>query len=251
MTKIANNPHTLITGASSGIGQALALAYAQQGHDLTLTGRNPERLEETATICRSTGASVHTSLTDVTDCDGMKALIQEADGKVPLSLVIANAGIGETSSPQTVFATNITGVMNTIMPALDVMKPRRNGQIALMASAAGFRGLPSAPAYCASKACIKVWGEGLRGALATNNIRVSVILPGFVESRITAVNPFPMPFLMPAKKAAHHIVRGLAKNKGRISFPWPVILTSWLLATLPDLWADQLTRRFPQKPRMD
>ncbi|CCG08881.1 SDR family NAD(P)-dependent oxidoreductase [Pararhodospirillum photometricum] len=244
----------LITGASSGLGHALALAYAAPGRQLVLGARRP--LDAVAEACRAQGAQVETTCVDVTDQAATAAWVVAADQSQPLDLVIANAGIsGGTaagSEPQdltrALFATNLDGVLNTVCPLLERFQARRAGQIALMASLAGFRGFPGAPAYCASKAAVRVWGEGLRGLMAPHGVRVSVICPGFVRTPMTDVNPFPMPFLMPPEVAAQRIVRGLARNQGRISFPLPLVLATHLIAALPDAWAGRLTAQAPRKP---
>ncbi len=247
----------LITGASSGLGEALALAYARPGATLFLSGRDAQRLDETAAACRRQGAETHAKVISVTDATLMQDWIEHCDETHPLDLVIANAGIsggtsasdgrGEAETTRAIFATNIDGLANTVLPAIARMRPRRRGQIAIMASLAGFRGMPSAPAYCASKAAARVWGEGLRGQLAADNIGVSVICPGFVKSRITARNRFPMPFLMETKDAARLMQRGIAANRARIAYPWPMALSAWLLAALPPAWTDALLARLPAK----
>ena len=127
------------------------------------------------------------------------------------------------------------------------MRPRGRGQIAIMASLAAFRGFPGAPAYCASKAAVRVWGEALRGHLHADGIGVSVICPGYVKTPMTAVNDFPMPMLMSAERAARIIRRGLTRNKARIAFPWPMAAMVWLLAALPPGWTDPLLRAMPGK----
>lgn len=245
----------LITGASSGLGEALALAYAAPEVTLFLSGRDRQRLHDVADACRAKGAVVNALVINVTQSVPMATWIKQCDALRPLDLVIANAGIsagtggGGESEDQTraIFATNVEGVMNTVFPAISVMRGRRHGQIAIMASLAGYRGLPGAPAYCASKAAVKAWGEGLRGHLAGDNIRVSVICPGFVTSRMTAVNTFKMPLLMDAGRAARIIIKGLAQNKGRIAFPWPMALGAWLTAALPNRIMEAIARRLPEK----
>ena len=233
----------LITGASSGLGEALARAYAAPGITLFLSGQDRQRLHDSADACRARGAEVHALVIDVRHGAAMAAWMRECDDIRPLDLVIANAGISAGTAGQdgeneemtrTILAVNLDGVLNTVFPAMAAMRPRRRGQIAIMASLAGYRGFPGAPAYCASKAAVKVWGEGLRGRLAHDGIRVSVICPGFVVSRITARNRFRMPFLMDADTAARIIVRGLAGDRGRIAFPWPMALGAWFTAALPD-----------------
>jgi short-subunit dehydrogenase len=245
----------LITGASSGLGAALAVEYAAPGVSLVLGARRLDRLESVAEDCRKRGAAVETARVDVTDRDATAAWVRAADESAPLDLVIANAGTsggtGSGEEPEDrvrdIFAVNVDGVVNTVHPVLPAMRARGRGQIAIMASIAGFRGFPGAPAYCASKAAVKVWGEGLRGWLAEEGVRVSVICPGYVRTPMTDVNRFPMPFLMDADRAARIMRRGLARNKGRIAFPWPMAFAAWLAGALPDALVDRLTRGFPRK----
>ncbi|MGB0671005.1 MAG: SDR family NAD(P)-dependent oxidoreductase [Rhodospirillales bacterium] len=247
----------IITGASSGIGAALARLYAKPGRSLALTGRDGPRLEAVAADCRALGAEVESQLIDVADRGPMTAWITERDAVVPTDLVIANAGIsggtggsagGETEEQtRRLFATNLGGVHNTVLPLIEPMRRRGRGQIALMASLAAYRGFASAPAYCATKAAVKVWGEGLRPWLAEDGVKVSVICPGFVESRITDANSFPMPLLMPADKAARIIARGLERNRPRIAFPWPMVALVQLTALLPPALLEPLMRRLPKK----
>src|SRR3546814_6092917 len=113
------------------------------------------------------------------------------------------------------------------------MRAVRRGHLAIMSSLAAFRGFPGAPAYCASKAAVRVWGEAMRGVLAPDGVEVNVICPGFVRSRMTAANPFRMPFLMDADRAARIIRRGLERNRSRIAFPFPPPVSAWLAGALP------------------
>lgn len=244
-----------ITGASSGIGEALALHYAASGVRLLLTGRDAGRLADVATRCRARGAVVETTTIDVTDGPALAAWIRARDAEVPVDLVIANAGISAGSGggveteaqARAIFAVNLDGVLNSIHPLIPAMVARRRGQIALMSSLASFRGMPGAAAYCGSKAAVRVYGEALRGDLAGQGVDVSVICPGFVVSRMTAVNRFPMPFLMDATRAASIIARGLAAGKGRVAFPFPTYAVSWLLGVLPPGLVDSLLARAPRK----
>ncbi len=244
--------HILITGASSGIGEALAAAYAVPGATLSLSGRNATRLAAVAESCRARGAQVDAMVLDVTDRTAMAAWISSRERARALDLVIANAGISagldeSGEATRRIFAVNLDGVVNTVMPALGIFRARRRGAIALISSLASFRGIGSAPAYCGSKAAVRVWGEGLRGALAPEGIGVSVVCPGFVVSRMTDVNRFHMPFLMSAEKAAAIIQRGIAANAGRIAFPWPMLAGTWLFAALPDALAGAIARVLPKK----
>lgn len=245
----------LITGASSGIGEALALAYAAPGVVLNLSGRHAERVEAVAAACREKGAQAQGRVIDVSDRPAMAQWIDDIDARTPLDLVIANAGIsggtgggGEGEAQlREIFAVNVDGVMNTVLPAVEKMRERRHGQIAIMSSLAGFRGLSGAPAYCASKAAVRSWGEGLRGSLYGEGIRVSVICPGFVHSRITAANRFRMPLIMDADRAARIIIRGLARDRGRIAFPFTLYALVRLFGALPTVLVDPLVRILPEK----
>ncbi len=245
----------LITGASSGIGEALANLYAGPGVHLTLTGRNEARLTEVSGACRAQGSDITTQVIDITNREEMANLITDVDAQHPLDLVIANAGIsagsggtGESDEQaRTIFDVNVGGVLNTIGPAIERMQARGRGQIAIVSSLAGFMGLPGAPAYSATKVAVKAYGEALHGALKPDGIAVSVICPGFVESRITARNNFPMPFFMNAPKAAKIIRRGLERRKLSIIFPWPLALTTWLVSLLPPSVRIWLMSRAPKK----
>lgn len=250
-----NQPKNIvITGATSGIGAALAIEYADAGVFLALTGRNPERLAAVAAECRQAGAEVSARPLDVLDRSGLEDWIAEIDDAHPIDLIVANAGVSagtskagdELAKARDIFAVNLDGVLNTVLPAIPKMRARRRGQIAIMSSVAGFRGIPGTAAYCGSKAAVKVWGEGLRGQLWQDDVAVSVICPGYVVSTMTDANRFPMPLIMPADKAAKIIRRGLARNKARIVFPWPMHFTVWLIGMLPPAWTDFILRRLPR-----
>ena len=245
----------LITGASSGLGAALAAHFAAPGTTLFLSGRHSERLAKVVANCRKSGATVHGDCIDVTDQGAMQRWISRCDRQAPLELVIANAGVsggtadGPEGNQQTrhIFAINIDGVLNTIFPAIPLMAKRHKGQIALVSSVAGFMGLPNAPAYCASKAAVKTLGEGMRPNLAAQGIKLSVICPGYVKTAMTDANNFPMPFLMPAERAAALIARRLAANHGRIVFPWPMLVLARIMQALPAEWLGRMMMRLPAK----
>lgn len=247
--------HILITGASSGIGAALALAYAQPGTHLVLGGRNRVRLAETAAQAEARGAAVSTASIDVRDREAAAAWVEASDDRAPLDLVIANAGIsgGTHGGPETaeqtraIFAVNLDGVLNIALPAIPRMIARKRGQIAIVSSLAAYRGFPGAPAYSGSKAAVKMWGEALRADLAPQGVKVNVVMPGFIKSPMTDANDFPMPFLMPADKAAKIIRRGLAANHARIAFPFPTAFLAWLMGALSPAIADPILRMLPKK----
>jgi short-subunit dehydrogenase len=239
----------VITGASSGIGEALALDYAQPGIALALSGRDAERLKAVADACRAKGAAVDEARVDVTDREALAAWLTRFDDAHPVDLVIANAGISidkdnssldDFSLVRQTMAVNVDGVFNTVEPLVGRMMARAAGQIAVVSSLAGFFGLPYSASYNASKAAVRVWGESIRYVLKKHGIGVSVICPGFVVSRITANAPFPMPFLMTSAKASSIIRRGLARNKARIAFPIPTKAAVWLGCVLPGGWTARL-----------
>jgi len=251
-----NPKHILITGATSGLGRALALEYANTDIVLLLTGRDESRLEQVTLSCKKLGAHVEAAILDVTDANAMEQWILEMDEQYPLDLVIANAGIsagtggeGETDAQvRKLFSVNIGGVLNTLHPAIDCMKKRGSGQLAIISSLAGYRGLPSSPAYSASKAAVKVYSEALRGHLQKSGIEVSTITPGYIKTPMTDVNDFPMPFIIEVEKAASIIKTKLALNKSRIAFPWPLYFVVWLISCLPTAFTDPIFARLPAKP---
>lgn len=251
-----HNPrHIAITGASSGIGAALALEYAAVGVVLSLHGRNAERLGRIASEARARGAEVSVRIGDVSSEKDMAAWIAERNNAADIDLLIANAGISAASShvdtlaeqTKAIFDVNVTGVFNTIHPALPLMKKRRRGQIAIVSSLAGFRGFAGASAYGASKAAVRVYGEGLRAEMEQHGIEVNVICPGFIETPMTDVNRFSMPFLMSPERAARIIRDELALNRGRIAFPWQMYVFIRLLAALPQSLMDMIAARMPRK----
>ncbi len=249
-------PAVLITGASSGIGAALAEAYAATGTTLILTARNEDRLREVAARCEAKGARVHVASIDVREKEKLAAFIMAMDDATPIDVVIANAGIstgsmggGETvEAAETVFDVNVNGVVNTIHPLIERMKARGRGHIAIMSSLAGICALPSAPAYSASKAAVRVYGDALHGKLKPHGIAVSVICPGWIVTPLTDKNNFPMPFIMPVERAAHIILRNLEKKKRRIAFPLLLYIPLRILAVFPVVWSDFVFARMLGEP---
>ncbi len=250
-----SSTNILITGASSGIGRALAISYSKSGVNLFLSGRNKEKLQETKKLCEALKANVLLEILDVRDEEKCKSYIEKIEEKYEVYLVIANAGIsaGTEGGPESfdqvksIFQTNLDGVLNIIHPTIEKMKNRKKGQIAIISSLAGFRGLPSSPAYSGSKAAVRVYGEALRGNLAKLGIKVNVICPGYVKTPMTAVNNFPMPFIISDERCARIIQNGLAKNKSRIAFPFPLYFTVWLLTLISTKITDPIFARLPGK----
>lgn len=234
------SPSVLITGATSAIGSALAMEYAQTGVTLYLQGRNVAKLNEVATACRQKGAEVVSRQLDVRDFAALDCWLRELDA---LDLVIINAGVNTNIGPagepepwsevEALLDVNLKSAMLIAQVVLPAMRQRGNGQIAFLSSLAGYFGLPVTPAYSASKAGIKAYGEALRGWLASEGVWVNVIMPGYVKSPMCDAMPGPKPFLWTPQRAARTIRRGLQRNQARISFPFPLNLGSWFLAVLP------------------
>lgn len=246
----------LITGASSGIGEALALYYAKhpETENIFICGRNKERLHAVKTACQQAGtAKIHTKILDVSDRFAVEKWINEAEKTAYLNLVFANAGVATLEeTPENIFNTfniNVMGVINTITPAVEIYKKRKDSNkiIAITASIAGYHGLPACPSYSASKACVKAYGEALRINLLPYNIQVNTICPGFVRSRITDKNTCPMPFFMEASPAAALIAKRIKQNIGLIAFPWPMRFATWLGSILPNRVSDFIYKLLPYK----
>ncbi len=245
----------VITGATSGLGKALAIAYAAHGVRLFLFGRNASAMEEISKLCQARGAVVQWCIADVRDKEAMERHLNEITTQCEVDLVIANAGIsastaqGLESAEQTrqVFATNLDGVLNTLLPLIPVMKQAKGGQIAIVSSLASYVPLPSCPAYSASKAAVRFYAEALRGVLAPYNVGVTAITPGYIKTPLTDVNTFPMPFLMSAEKAADIIKTRLRSNPCRIAFPFALYAVITLLGMLPKWMVEIVVNKLPRK----
>lgn len=244
-----------ITGASSGIGRALALAYAADGASLCLLGRDGMRLEATADACRAAGAvEVETAVADVRDRDAMARLVETAHAARPIDLLVANAGVATGLSPGQVLETpeavrammaiNVNGVLNTVEPAIPAMCARGAGQIAIVGSMAGVRSLPYSPAYCAAKASVHMWADCLRGRLAPHGVKVSLIVPGFVETPMAARTKSWQPGAISDRRAAQIIKRGLARRRPVIAFPQYMYYAMRFFTFLPPGLVDGVMRRF-------
>ena len=251
--------NTLITGASSGIGAALAEACAAPGETLFICGRDAARLDAVAAACRARGAACHAQVLDVTDSDATRAWLDACERLAPLERVFANAGVGtgeeNEENVRKTFATNVGGTLNVVLPAIEIFRrhkaqdKRAHAQILITASIAGYGPLATCPAYSATKSCLKTWALALRGMLRPEGIRVSAICPGFVRSRITERNTCPMPFFMEAPRAARIILARAKRNVGLIAFPWPMRFATWCLSILPYPLNEAMNRLLPPKRR--
>jgi NADP-dependent 3-hydroxy acid dehydrogenase YdfG len=233
----------LITGATGGIGGALAPAYAAPGVTLILQGRRLDRLEEMAAQCRALGARVLLQPLDVQDLEALRRWISEISESEAPDLIIVGAGVNTSTGDngegevwelsQALIEINVLAALATVQAALPFMRARKSGQIALFSSLAGWRGLPATPSYSASKAAIKAYGEAMRDLVAADGVKINVIMPGYVESKMCFEMPGPKPLLWAPDKAARRIQKGLAANQARISFPFPLNLGCWALGVIP------------------
>lgn len=244
----------LITGASSGIGRALALHYARDGVTLGLLGRIAAPLESVADECRTLGAVVETGTIDVRERTRMLDWIAAFDRAHGIDLLFANAGVmegtprdGEIESADTAFAlieTNIGGVLNTVQPALPGMMARGRGQIAIVSSIAAFVPLGNSPSYCASKAAVLSYGLSLRTLLAKRGIRINVICPGYITTPMMLRESGPKPFKMAPERAVEIIRRGLGRDRAVIAFPRLFAFVTRICGLLPDRLRRRLLREF-------
>ena len=254
-----------ITGASSGLGAALAREYAQQGARLGLLARRGDALQRLSESLPG-GAFHRYYAVDVNDSAAVAAaaedFLREAGG---IDIVIANAGIShgtltERKADLAVFSriiqTNLIATVATFAPFIDAMKrqsetePRSTLTLRLVgiASVAGIRGLPGAEAYSASKAAVISYCESLRVELRRYGIRVVTVAPGYIDTPMTRINPYPMPFLLPADEFARRAVRTINAGRSYAVIPWQMRGVSWLLRLLPNWLYDRLFANAPHKP---
>lgn len=259
------NPQKIfLTGASSGIGQALARAYAEQGAVLGLVGRREDALRAFAASLPNPDA-IRVYAADVRDADAMNAAAADFIAHVGCpDVVIANAGIsvGTAASERedlevfrAVMDTNWFGTLTTFQPFLEPMRTQPpgpdgwRGTLVGIASVAGIRGLPGSGAYSASKSAVIKLLESLRLEQSHERIRVVTIAPGYIRTPMTAHNPYPMPFLMDADVFARKAVRRIAAGTRFAVIPWQMGVVASVLNVMPRWLYDALFRRAPRKPR--
>ncbi len=247
-------PVVVITGASSGLGAALAQAYAGPGAVIGLLGRDRGRLAASAEACEAKGARTRTAAIDVADASAMAAWLDHFDREHPVDLVVANAGISagpdpdspsegvETAARQ--IRVNLLGAINTVEPLLPALCARGRGRVAVVASIAAYRGLPYSPGYCASKAGLRAYAEALRPRLAPRGVGVTIVCPGFFDSPMTDRFDGPTPFLASGEAAARIVKRGIDRGRRRVAFPWPLVLGLQFCDIAPAFIGDAILRRF-------
>ena len=241
----------VITGASSGIGEALARYYASPASTLGLISRRnfPYALEGT----------VVPYAVDVTDAPALERAAADFVARFgPPDLVIANAGVGvgthsdelaDVGKLRRVLEVNLIGLAATLAAFAPAMRSAGRGTLAGIASVAGFRGLAGNGAYCASKAAAITWLESLRTELRGSGVSVVCICPGYIDTPMTRVNRYRMPFLLPPEEAARRIARAIAARRRLAVIPWQMAAVSVLLRVMPGWLYDRLAARAPRKPR--
>ena len=245
-----------ITGASSGIGAALARYYAARGAVLGLVARRRAALQELLATLPGEHA-VYT--VDVADEAGLRQAAADFSARfgVP-DVVVANAGVsvgtlteeeGDLRAFERVMRTNVLGMVATFQPFVAPMRARGSGRLVGIASVAGIRGLPGGGAYSASKAAVIAYLESLRVELHGSGVKVVTIAPGYIETPMTAVNRYPMPFMLPADEAARRFVRAIDAGAGYVVIPWQMGVVAKLLRLLPNPIFDRVFARAGRKPR--
>lgn len=228
-----------ITGASTGIGRALALRLARDGWRVAASARSQDKLEELVAEAPDQITAFALDVTDLARVKQVHGAIETAMG--PLDLVVLAAGTYtrdgafgfSAKTAHTMIAANLEGTCNALEPALAAMMARGRGQIAVVASVTGYAALPGAATYSATKAGLNSLVEAMKPEAARRNVLLSVINPGFVDTPLTAKNDFPMPFMISADTAAGIIARGLYARKAEIAFPWQMVLAMKTLRALP------------------
>lgn len=260
----------LITGASSGIGQALALTYAkryrQQKRKISigLLGRNEQALLSVQhQLCAYPNVQSAIYSADVRNFSAMQDVANAYLRRFGTpNVVIASAGVSsatysddeaDISTFQAVFDINVMGMVHTFQPFIAAMQNQKmpHAQLVGIASVAGVRGLPGASAYSASKSAVITYLESLRIEMAEKQIHVTTIAPGYIRTPMTDINTYPMPFLMPVEKAADAFINAIEAKKNYVVIPWQMGLVARLIKTLPNAVWDFLMRRAPHKPKVE
>jgi short-subunit dehydrogenase len=242
----------LVTGASSGIGAALARRLAEEGVRVGVTARRAEALEALAREIRARGGTVAVVAADATDREATRAAFtQIAAALGPIDLLIVNAGVGRTTPAlgfsaemaETMIRVNLIGAVYAVETVLPTMLQRRRGQIVGISSLAAYRGLPGSAVYSATKAGLSTLLEGLRVELRGRGITVTTVHPGYIRTPMLEGPTRPHPFLMEVDRASRIILKGIAARRRTVNFPWPVAAFMTLVHTLPGAVYDRLAAR--------
>ena len=242
----------LVTGASSGIGEALAVEFGRRGASVGLLARRAEVLRDVAGKVETAGGRAFTVAVDVRDAGEVRAAVSkviEHFGRI--DVLVANAGVGQTTLAREfdievvtqVFSVNVLGAMNSVAAVLPEMLARGSGQIVGISSLAAFRGFPGSGAYCASKAALSTFFESLRAELRPRNIYVTTIHPGFIDTPMTRGRNQKMPFLLDADRAARQMVRAIEARRRTYAFPWQLATIARLGKLIPNALYDRMLAR--------
>lgn len=236
------------------MGAGLARSYAKPGNRLVLVGRDAARLAGVAAACRASGAQVEIGCFDVKETEPLGPWLVEQDRKAPFDIVIPAAGIsagtGADGTPEGVaraagqVRTNLVGAINTVEPLLPAMIARGGGQVVLISSTAGLRGLPYSPGYSASKAGVRAYGEALRALLAPRGIAVTVVVPGFFDTPMTDRWKGPTPFMVSLDRMVRVVRRGIDRRRARVIFPRLLALGTQAADLMPAFLGDRIMRGF-------
>ncbi len=251
------NQVAIVTGASSGIGRALALELVKQGARVGLVARRREQLAALAEEIKQAGGLAAFAVADVVDREQtVNAIRQVAKELGPVDLLIANAGVGaptvleplNVGDLEKMFQVNVFGMIYAIEAVLPEMLQRKKGHLAAVSSMAAYKGLPGESGYTASKAAMNNFLEGLRIQLRDKGIAVTTICPGFVKTPMTDVNEFHMPYLLGAEEAARRMVRALRRKKKVYNFPWQMSVVMRVTGWLPDWVLARVMAKYNENP---
>jgi short-subunit dehydrogenase len=242
----------LVTGASSGIGEALAVEFGRRGASVGLLARREEVLGEVARKVEAAGGRAFAVAVDVREAEAVReaaAKVREQFG--PIDVLVANAGVGEITLARAfdievvtqVLSVNVLGAMNSVAAVLPQMLERGSGQIVGISSLAAFRGFPGSGAYCASKAALSTFFESLRAELRPSNIYVTTIHPGFIDTPMTRGRNRKMPFLQDADRAAGQMLRAIEARRRTYAFPWQLATIARIGRWIPDALYDRMLAR--------
>lgn len=246
--------HILITGASNGLGAALARHYARPGMRLLLIGRDAARLDGVAQACRARGAQARAVILDVRESAALARLVAEVDAHAPIDTVIANAGVeaslgadGEAEPLGQVLAqirTNLEGAIATVLPLLDSMRARGTGRVVLVSSLAGRMPVPDQPTYSATKAGLIAFGEALRPVLAARGVSLTLACPGFIATGMSRDYRGWRPLQCSAERAATAIAAAAERGARSVAFPLPLVMLIVIGRCVPAFLREAVLRRF-------
>lgn len=248
----------VITGASSGLGEYLAVELGRRGHTLGLIARREAELIAVAGKVEATGAKAVIAVADVTDRDAVHAAVRSIVDQVgPVEIMVANAGGGADTPAASIdglriarlMRLNFEGVVYAFEAVLPAMVARNSGHIVAVSSLAAWRGLPSGGVYSATKAAVSTMMEGMSSELRPLGIAVTTVHPGFVRTPMTAKAKHPLPFLVEPERAAQIMADGILARRREVNFPWPMALLMGLVHRLPPFVFEALIVRFAPKPR--